>query len=94
MNLGMLKRNLSKCSLAAKEIAYRGMCKHILEYTSAVWDPYQKNDKHKLERIQKKQQSFTQITINMKRINDDNNDHTKMKDVEGKEERKQTQVSL
>ena len=30
----------------------------------------------------------------MKRINDDNNDHTKMKDVEGKEERKQTQVSL
>ena len=50
--LNFLKRNLSKCSAAIKASAYLTMVRSIMEYASAVWDPFYVTDIQQLEKVQ------------------------------------------
>ena len=50
--LNFLKRNLSKCSTAIKAFAYLTMVRPIMEYASAVWDPFYVKDVQQLEKVQ------------------------------------------
>ena len=51
--LGVIRRNLNKCSTHIKAVAYTSLVRPILEYASSAWDPQSQNNiikKH--ERIQ------------------------------------------
>ena len=52
--LGFLRRNLRHCTENCRKTAYIAMVRSVLEYGSTIWDPYQKGDIIKLERIQRK----------------------------------------
>ena len=52
--LNFLKRNLSKCSTAIKASAYLTMVRPIMEYASAVWDPFYVKDIQQLEKVQRR----------------------------------------
>ena len=52
--LGFLRRNLSHCTETCRKTAYISMVRSLLEYGAVVWDPYQKSDIDKLERVQRK----------------------------------------
>ena len=52
--LGFLRRNLRHCTENCRKTAYIAMVRSVMEYGSAIWDPYQKGDIIKLERIQRK----------------------------------------
>ena len=52
--LNFLKRNLSKCSTAIKVSAYLTMVRPIMEYASAVWDPFYVKDIQQLEKVQRR----------------------------------------
>ena len=52
--LNFLKRNLSKCSTAIKASAYLTMIRPIMEYASAVWDPFYVKDIQQLEKVQRR----------------------------------------
>ena len=56
--LGILKRNFSKCSATAKEMAYKSLIRPILEYASTIWDPYQNIHKDEVEKVQKRAARF------------------------------------
>ena len=56
--LGLLKHTLSRAPDKIKLIAYKTICRPILEYASAVWDPTQRSLSHKLEVIQNKALRF------------------------------------
>ena len=52
--LNLVRRNFSKCSSKVKSTAYTSLvCPH-LEYASCVWDPYQINQIHSLEKVQRR----------------------------------------
>ena len=50
--LGILRRNLSPCTAAVKDRAYKALVRPQLEYASAAWSPYLVQDCYKLETIQ------------------------------------------
>ena len=52
--LNFLKRNLSKCSTAIRASAYLTMVRPIMEYASAVWDPFYVKDIQQLEKVQRR----------------------------------------
>ena len=52
--LGFLRRNLRHCTENCRKTAYIAMVRSVMEYGSTIWDPYQKGDIIKLERIQRK----------------------------------------
>ena len=52
--IGFLKRNLNIANKSVKERAYQSLMRPSLEYSSAVWDPHQQQDKQRLERIQRR----------------------------------------
>ena len=56
--LGLLKRNLSKCTKDVKMQAYKGLVRPILEYSSSIWDPYTAILQDKLEATQKRAARF------------------------------------
>ena len=56
--LGVVRRNLHNCPESVKETAYFSLVRPHTEYASAVWDPYQKNDKKRVERIQRSAARF------------------------------------
>ena len=56
----MLRRNLKKCSKAAKATAYLALVRPKLEYASAVCDPYEVKYIDKLEMVQRRAARFVQ----------------------------------
>ena len=56
--LGVIRRNLNKCSTHIKAVAYRSLVRPILEYASAAWDPHSQNNIKTLERIQRQAARF------------------------------------
>ena len=56
--LGFIRRNLRRCPTACKKTAYLAPVRPILEYGAIIWDPYQKQDISKMERIQSNAVSF------------------------------------
>ena len=56
--LGFLRRNLWYCIAKVKVITYNMLVRHILEYASVVWDPYSKNQKDRLEMVQRRAARF------------------------------------
>ena len=52
--LNFLKHNLSKCSTEIKASAYLTMVRPLMEYASAVWDPYYIKDIQQLEKVQRR----------------------------------------
>ena len=52
--LGMLKRNLKISSPSIKTMAYRGLVRPQLVYSSTVWDPHHKVHINKVEMVQRR----------------------------------------
>ena len=52
-SLGFLRRNLYQCPEKVKEQAYIALVRPILEYSCAVWDPYQQTQIKMLEQVQR-----------------------------------------
>eukprot|EP00745_Piridium_sociabile_P025653 TRINITY_DN40611_c0_g1_i2.p1 TRINITY_DN40611_c0_g1~~TRINITY_DN40611_c0_g1_i2.p1 ORF type:complete len:143 (-),score=14.04 TRINITY_DN40611_c0_g1_i2:60-488(-) len=51
--LRFLRRNLKISSPSIKAKAYKTFVRPLLEYSASVWDPYEKQHRVKLEKIQK-----------------------------------------
>jgi len=51
--LNFVKRNLYKCSRDTKCVAYTSLVQSLLEYGSAVWDPYLQKDIWNIEMVQR-----------------------------------------
>jgi len=51
--LGFLRRNLKHCPTSCKRNAYLALVRPLMEYGAIIWDPYQKQDVDKLERVQR-----------------------------------------
>lgn len=56
--LGVLRRNISKASQPAKQVAFQAIVRSPMEYGSAVFDPYQKKYIKELEKPQRKGARF------------------------------------
>ncbi len=56
--LGLLRRNIYSCNKTVKDAAYKSLIRPRLEYCGAVWDPYYKTDKLKLEKVQRRAARF------------------------------------
>ena len=56
--LGVIRRNLNKCSTHIKAVAYTLLVRPILEYASAAWDPHSHNNIKTIERIQRQAARF------------------------------------
>ena len=56
--LGFLRRNLHMCKPDIKSTAYKALVRPIIEYSSAVWDPYLKGDIEDLEALQRRAARF------------------------------------
>ncbi len=52
--IGFLKRNVNVANKSIKEKAYMSLVRPSLEYACTVWDPYQQNDIHKLDMVQRR----------------------------------------
>jgi hypothetical protein len=52
--ISFLKRNINISNKSIKEKAYVSLVRSTLEYASSVWDPYQQNDIHRLEMVQRR----------------------------------------
>ena len=50
--LGFLRRNLRNVPQECRKTAYIALVRSIMEYGATIWNPYQKGDIDKLERIQ------------------------------------------
>ena len=56
--LGFVRRNLKPCSRRIKNLAYVTLVRPILEYGSAIWDPYTQLLIDKLESVQRRAVRF------------------------------------
>ena len=61
-SLGFIRRNLYACPKSIKQTAYMSLVRPLVEYSSSVWDPHQKDLISEIERIQKRAARFTTIT--------------------------------
>ena len=52
--LSFLKRNLNISNSNLKEKTYQSLVKPTLEYACTTWDPYQQNNKHRIEMVQRR----------------------------------------
>ena len=50
--LSLLRRNLKGCPEKLKQTAYFSLSRSFMEYGVTVWDPYQKYNSDKIERVQ------------------------------------------
>ena len=53
-SLGFFRRNLIINSPNLKSLAYKTLVRPLLEYSSAAWDPYAKENVKKLEMVQRR----------------------------------------
>ena len=53
-SLGFLQRNLRINSSNLKSLAYKTLVRPLLEYSSAAWDPFTKENVKKLEMVQRR----------------------------------------
>ncbi len=69
--LAFLRRNITVASIAIKERAYKALVRPLVEYASAVWDPYLKQDINKLEMVQRRAARYvTNRTRNTSSVTD------------------------
>ena len=59
--LSLLHSNLKDCPEKLKYIAYFSLNRSFMEYGATVWDPYQKYNSDKAERVQRKAARFVKI---------------------------------
>ena len=52
--LGLLRRNLRVDSPSIKSMAYKSLVHPVLEYFSAAWDHYTKDNTYKVEMVQRR----------------------------------------
>ena len=52
--LSFLCLNLKGCPEKLKQMAYFSLILYFMEYGATVWDPYQKNNSDKVERMQRR----------------------------------------
>ena len=52
--LSFLRRNLKGCPEKLKQTAYFSLVRSFMEYGATVWDPYQKHNSDKIERVQRR----------------------------------------
>ena len=51
--LSFLRRNMKDCPEKLKQTTYFSMIRSFMEYGAIVWDPYQKYNSEKVERVQR-----------------------------------------
>ena len=56
--LSFLRRNLKGCPEKLKQMAYFSWIRSFMEYGTTVWDPYQKYNSDKIERVQRRAARF------------------------------------
>ena len=56
--LSFLRRNLKGCPEKLKQTAYFSLVRSFMEYGATVWDPYQKYNSDKVERVQHRAARF------------------------------------
>ena len=56
--LSSLRRNLKGCPEKHKQTAYFSLIRSFMEYGATVWDPYQKYNSDKVERVQRRAARF------------------------------------
>ena len=56
--LSFLRRNLKGCPEKLKKTAYFSLIRSFMEYSATVWDPYQKYNCDKVERMQRRAARF------------------------------------
>lgn len=56
--LGLLRRNLAKCSTLSKTTAYQALVRPHLEYSASAWDPHSIRNIQKLEQVQRQAARF------------------------------------
>ena len=52
--ISFLRRNLKGCLEKLKQTAYFSLIRSSMEYGTTVWDPYQKYNSDKVERVQRR----------------------------------------
>ena len=56
--ISFLRRNIHSCPKEVKRNAYTTLVRPSVEYASAVWDPYTKNQINQLEQVQRRAARF------------------------------------
>ena len=56
--LSFLRRNLKGCPEKFKQTAYFSLIRSFMEYGATVWDPYQKYNSDKVERVRRRVARF------------------------------------
>ena len=56
--LSFLRRNLKGCPEKLEQTAYFSLIHSFMEYGATVWDPYQKYNSDKVERLQRRAARF------------------------------------
>ena len=56
--IGVLRRNIHSCPKVVKAAAYTTLVRPSIEYVSAIWDPYAKNQTMQLDAIQRRAARF------------------------------------
>ena len=56
--LSFLRRNLKGCPEKLKQTTYFSLIRSFMEYGATVWDPYQKYNSDKVERVQRRATRF------------------------------------
>ena len=56
--LSFLRRNRKGCPKKLKQTAYFSLIRSFMEYGAIVWDPYQKYNSDKIERVQRRAARF------------------------------------
>jgi hypothetical protein len=56
--LGLLRRNIYFCNKDAKQAAYFGLVRPLLEYACSIWDPYTAKLTQELDKVQRRAVRF------------------------------------